>query len=164
MGNRKRWVRALIASVMLLWAMLVPQPATAHAPEYTKSGIMYGEPGFCVHGAVTQGHSWHSIGTQMSNCQNVVSTWHAQYQEYYKVRPGDYYGRYCFYEPERQSNNQQSFSKLYTWDIWYWCNDGGGVNVMLTVDSWQWSWDGRAGNPGWKGNAWRPATSHCHCP
>lgn len=160
---RKKWLQVLFAVLMLL-AMPAPQPASADAGQYTRNGLVYGETGFCVQGGVTQAHSWHSVSTYMTNCQNNVSTWHAQYQQYYKVVPGAYYGRFCFSEPGKQSNNQAAFTNTYTWDIWNWCNDGPGVNVVLTVDSWQWSWDGRAGSPGWKGNVWTPATSHCHCP
>ncbi len=49
----------------------------------------------------------------------------------------------------------------YSWDIWHWCNYGGGTHVNIYVDSWQHSWHDVHG---WIGGEWRPATKHCHCP
>ncbi len=159
---RKRYLQTLFAA-MAVWAMLVPQAANAHSTTATRNGIIGGEPGFCVYGGVTQTHSWHDVSTFASNCQNMVPVWHTQKQEYYKVAGGGQPGVFCFSEGWYQSPaKQNSFYKFYGWDIWHRCNNGLHVNVILTVDSWQFSW--KSDWEGWRGGAWRPATSHCHCP
>ena len=142
---------------------MAAQPVDAHTQyaNSSKSGIIGGQQGFCVHGGVTQTHSSHEVWTRMSNCLNFGTTWHAQYQEYYKTPVWGQPGTYCFYEGWYTSGHQAVFTNYYSYDIWSYCNNGFNVNVWLSIDSWQYSWRDYVG---WLGGAWRPATNHCHCP
>ena len=138
------------------------QPASAHGGESTRAGVLGGVAGHCVNGNVRQAHGWHWVNTFRTTCNLGRATWHAQYQEYYKVRPGENWGTYCFEEGWHESGHQDQFFNHYGWDIWNWCNNGVGVWVVLTIDSWHDSWKE---NHGWVWPpGWRPATSHCHCP
>ena len=161
MKSRTKWLRVALAA-MAVGVMAVPTPATADPAVRTKQGIIYGEPGFCVHGSVQQAHTWHSISTFRTNCSNNQATQHAQYQQYYKAPRWGAPGTFCFDEGWFYSApNVSSMGRHYPWDIWYSCNNGGGTWVVLTIDSWQYS---HKPNVGWRGGEWRPATAHCHCP
>ena len=159
----RKYLRTMFAA-MALSVMLMPQAASAHDSENRRNQRIFGEFGFCVNGAVTQNHGWHWVETFSTNCNNARDSWHAQYQEYFKAPQYGVPGDFCFSEGWHQSpdGNEPTFFNFYGWDIWNWCNNGAWVNVVLYVDSWQYSW--KSDWDGWRGGAFRPATSHCHCP
>ncbi|MDQ3641041.1 MAG: hypothetical protein M3450_06135 [Actinomycetota bacterium] len=151
----------MLAAIALSGTLV--QPASAHGGSDYRGGQLSAEPGHCVYGEVFQTHASHEITTHRRTCQFTEATWHAQYQEYYKVWPGDSWGTYCFKEGWHESPNiQNSFSMHYSWDIWTWCNNGVDVHVVITIDSRQDSWKENWGYV-WP-PMWRPATEHCHCP
>ena len=165
--KRAKWPRIVLATLGV-WVALLPQAVSAHPvveqgwPPGNRSGIIAGIQGFCVHAGVTQEHTWHSISTFATNCNNIRNAWHIQYQSYFKQDQWGNSAQHCFNEGWHQSPNaQQHFTRHYGWDIWWWCNYGAGTHVTLYVDSWQYSWHDVQG---WIGGAWRPATRHCHCP
>jgi hypothetical protein len=168
MGGRATWVRVTLAVIALSAMVAVPRPANAHWvveggwPPGQRDGMIYGEQGFCVHGQVTQEHRWHQVSTHRRDCSDLRNTWHTQFQQYYKVWPWGAPGAFCFSEGWKESPDSRAvWTVHYPWDIWHWCNNGAGVNVILTIDSWQYSWQDGVG---YKGGVWRPATRHCHCP
>ncbi|MCA1704436.1 MAG: hypothetical protein LC808_14720 [Actinobacteria bacterium] len=161
-----KYLRVLLAVAALGLMLVAPQPASAHTSPYTRNGMIYGHPGFCVNGSVTQDHGWHSVGTITTDCRNAYQNWHRQYQRYYKGSPYGGPGEYCFTEGPHESPGwgEKAFSRTYTWDIWNWCNYGYNHYVRIYIDSWQAAWDPNYTGIGWREGAWRPATSHCHCP
>lgn len=162
-GNLRigKYMRTMFAG-MAMWGMLVPQPATSHPSTEDRYRQVYSEPGFCVLANARQDHTWHRMETTTRNSCGAFATTHTQYQQYYKVPTWGAPGTYCFSEGWHQSPpNVTSWVKFYDYDIWYWCNNGGGVNVWLSIDSWQYSYKP---NYGFVGAPWRPASRHCHCP
>ena len=162
MRKNVQCLRVLLAATALL--LLLPQlPAAAHqqfngslrGPQLWPCSVA----GHCVYGKVEQQHQFHKISTYATNCSNLKTTWHLQRQEYYKAPPGGGPGTYCTWEGYYESAKVVTFSRHYTWDIWYWCNNGFNVNVVIYIDSEQYSWDGT-----YRGGFVRAATHHCHCP
>lgn len=160
--RKARWLRVALATVAVCGALM--EPASAHEGENSRQGALIRQPGFCTNGFMWQKHTSHEITTWMTDCGVMHNTWHAQYQEYYKVPQANFGlapGVFCFEEGWHVSGHQGWLTMHYPWDIWHWCNNGINVNVVLTIDSWQMSWKN---NVGWTGGAWRPGTWHCHCP
>lgn len=155
----------LLAAVITLIGQMTP--AEAHNSEGKRQGRLFGSPTFCTFGTVVQNHGYHWVetsawGGDRSCDRGAANTSHTQYQQYYKTAVWGQPGTYCGFEGWHMSGGgQPSFVKVYNWDIWHMpCNNGGGVNVWISIDSWQYS----AWNGVWNGGVWRPATAHCHCP
>jgi hypothetical protein len=156
--KKSKGPRAVLAALAL--AMLtVPQTASAHPTIHEQWRETWRDSsGACSVVGVKQAHTWHQVNQHSCGFQVQF----AQYQEYYKVRylggPGDF----CFSEGYHYSaRGVRTFEKFYGYDIWHWCNYGGGTNVYLTIDSWAYViFPGY----GWYGNPVRPITLHCHCP
>jgi hypothetical protein len=156
-----------MAVCLALAAMVQIAPAAAHPgtdryfiPGHRGPEIIGGTQGHCTHATVHQEHGFHWVSTKATNCAYYKNAAFRQAQHYYKQ---DLFGNpavFCFSEGWFESPVQSNFYKYYPYDIWNRCNNGFNVNVRLYIDSWQYS----LYNGNWWGNAWAPATSHCHCP
>jgi hypothetical protein len=167
-GGLATWPRVIFAQLWTwccCWRPLSqpgPHDLLEHGwPPGSRSGIIGGVSGFCVHGNVSQNHGWHQVTTWKSNCSNAGNAWHEQYQQYFKRDLWGNPAQFCFDNGWHRSNGSvPNYTNHWPWDIWHWCNNGFNVHVNIFVDSWQQSWNGA----GWIQGAWRPATKHCHCP
>jgi hypothetical protein len=157
--------RRLAAVALVVLGMSVGIPgADAHDSSMTRNWMSGGRAGFCTQASVQQNHGWHQNSTSATNCNTWINADHAQYEEFYKVPPEQWGqpGTYCFNNGWFTDSNTGGMNRFYGWDIWNWCNNGGWVNVVITIDSWQFA--APPGTGAWIGGALRPATWHCHCP
>lgn len=111
--NRKR-LRMLLAATALVVVTLAPQPASAHWSEERRTREVWREQGYgCIEAKAMQNHVGHYSSTVAHNCNGAsFSTWHGQYEDFYKTRTWGNPGEFCFREPwvgSPQTHNMHTF-------------------------------------------------------
>ena len=175
-GRARRAGVFLLASISL--ALLPQQSAVAHdSTTRYRERISAHIPEMCVRHGAEQNHTWHYVMTisQTANCFDPLYRdpgYINQRQEYYKSPPWNGAGAYtrCAVNPyytfwSKNTRRAYQLSRIYNEDIWGWgCNHGPGVHVTITMDTWHRVAYNHAWFPSIDGAAYRPYTSHCHCP
>ena len=139
--------------------------AQAHGGGSFERGWLYGSPTMCTYGDDFQYHGYSGVRTSaygggFGSCAYGFSTWYV-HNEVYKAIPGraaEYCGSSGWYYSSTRTYRFVGENWIDLWSA-YPCNYGFNVNVEIFID-------GQYAdlNNTWYGSAWRPATSHCHCP